>query len=110
MDRRQCLSASVSFGLVLSMAPAGCVVVPDQRHYADGLVMVAPPAPRVEIIGEPPTPGYVWLDGYWSWIDGRYEWTGGHWEAPHPGHHWVAHRWTRQGDGWRMKPGHWVRG
>ena len=65
------------------MTLAGCVVVPDQRHYADGVVMVAPPPPRVEVIGKPPSPGYVWMDGYWNWVGGRHEWVPGHW-APTP--------------------------
>jgi hypothetical protein len=110
MNQRMWLSASVASGLVLSVALAGCVVVPDQRHYADGVVMVAPPAPRVEVIGVAPSAEYVWIGGYWNWVGGRHEWVEGHWAARHPGHHWVAHHWVRQGDGWRMKPGHWERG
>jgi hypothetical protein len=107
MNRK--LSASLASSLVLIMALAGCVVVPDQRHYAGGVVMVAPPAPRVEVAGVAPTPGYVWVGGYWSWVGGRHEWIPGHWVAPKLGHHWVAHQWVRQGDGWRMKTGHWER-
>ena len=103
------LSASLAFGLTLTMTVAGCVIVPDQRHTVDGVVMVAPPAPRVEVIGEPSSPGYVWVSGYWSWVGGRHEWVAGHWVAPNPRHHWVAHQWVRQGDGWRMKRGHWER-
>jgi hypothetical protein len=86
------------------------VVVPDQRHYAGGVVMVAPPEPRVEVYGVAPAPDYVWLGGYWNWVGGRHEWVAGRWSPPNPGHHWVAHQWVRQGDGWRMKPGHWERG
>ena len=41
----------------------GCVMAPDQRHYADGVVMVAPPAPRLEVIGEPPSPVTYGLAG-----------------------------------------------
>jgi hypothetical protein len=96
-------------GLVASLALAGCVVVPDQRHYVDGVVMVAPPAPQAEVIGAAPIEGQVWLGGYWSWVGTRYEWTPGHWAAPRPGRHWVVNQWVRQGDGWRMKPGHWQR-
>jgi hypothetical protein len=108
---RKWLSASLASGLVLSTALAGCVIVPDQRHYyADGVVMVAPPSPRVEVVGAAPSPGYVWIGGYWNWVGGRHEWVEGHWASPRPGHHWVAHQWVRQGDGWRMRPGHWERG
>lgn len=95
--------------LVVAAIPAGCVIVPDQRHYADGVVLVAPPPPREEVVGVPPTPGFVWLPGYWNWVGNRHEWVEGHWAAPRPGHHWVAHRWVRQGDGWRLRPGHWER-
>jgi hypothetical protein len=110
MDERKWLSASLGLSWVLSAALSGCVVVPDQRHYAGGVVMVAPPPPRVEVVDEAPTPGYVWLGGYWNWVGDRYAWAPGHWEARHPGQHWVVHQWVRQGDGWRMKPGHWERG
>jgi hypothetical protein len=96
--------------LVVALLGSSCVIVPDQRHYAGGVVMVAPPPPREEVIGEPPVPGYVWLSGYWSWVGDRHEWVPGRWSAPRVGRHWVAHQWVRQGDGWRLKPGHWERG
>lgn len=95
----------LAFTLVLS----ACVIAPDQRHYPGGVVMVAPPVPREEVVGIAPEPGYVWLNGYWSWVGDRHEWVPGHWAAPRPGKHWVPHQWVRRGDGWRMKPGHWER-
>jgi len=99
-----------AFSLLIAAALFGCVVVPDQRHTARGVVMVAPPPPREEIAGVAPVTGYVWLSGYWGWVGDRHEWVPGHWQAPPPGRHWVAHQWVRQGDGWRMRPGHWERG
>jgi hypothetical protein len=96
--------------VVMTVALAACVIVPDQSHTAGGIVMVAPPPPRVETIESAPAPGYVWLGGYWGWVGDRHEWVPGHWEAPRPGRHWVAHQWVREGDGWRLKPGHWARG
>src|SRR5580698_9623758 len=110
MNQRRWCGAGLATGWVLALGLAGCIVVPDQRHAADGVVMVAPPAARVEVIGTAPSPGYFWVNGYWSWVGSRHEWVGGHWEAPRPGRHWVDHQWVRQGDGWRMKPGHWERG
>jgi hypothetical protein len=110
MNQRKWLSTALAGALLLSTALVGCVVVPDQRHYAGGVVMVAPPEPRVEVYGTAPAPGYVWIGGYWDWVGGRHEWVSGRWSAPNPGHHWIAHQWVRQGDGWRMKPGHWERG
>jgi hypothetical protein len=58
--------ALFAFCVVFESALAGCVVAPDQRHYADGVVMVAPPAPLVEVSGVSPKPGYVWIAGYWN--------------------------------------------
>jgi len=86
----------------------GCI--PDQGHDVDGVVMGPPPPPQIESTGNPPVAGYVWLAGYWGWVGGRHEWVSGHWAPPRPGRHWVAHQWVRQGDGWRLKAGHWERG
>lgn len=107
---RKSLIAAAIFGVVITMALPACVVVPDQGHYAGGVVMVAPPAPRVEVVGVAPDPGYVWTGGYWNWVGGRHEWVAGRWVAGKPGYHWVVHTWVRAGDGWRMHPGHWERG
>jgi hypothetical protein len=100
------LSGMAALGLMLS----GCAVPPDQGHIVDGVVMVAPPAPQVEAKPAPPQPDSVWIGGYWNWVGGRHIWVSGHWTTPHPGHHWVAYEWVRQGDGWRLRPGHWERG
>jgi len=110
MHQYKRLSALLGTALWIGVSTAGCVVAPDQRHYADGVVLVAPPAPQAEVVGLPPQPGFVWIGGYWNWLGDRHTWVAGHWEAPHPGHHWVAFEWVRQGDGWRLKPGRWERG
>ena len=107
MNLRRCTPA---WPIALAVWLCGCVVVPDQRHTAGGIVMVAPPPPQVEVVGEPPVPDYVWIGGYWGWVGDRHEWVPGHWVAPRHGRHWVVHQWTRQGDGWRLRPGHWERG
>ena len=110
MNQRKWIDTGLVLSIALSAALSGCVVVPDQRHDAGGVVMVAPPPPPVEVVGVAPAPGYVWFPGYWNWVGGRHEWVAGSWHAPRPGYHWVAHVWVRQGDGWRMRPGHWERG
>lgn|ERR1035438_3613284 len=109
MKSTQTLVMKLMLGVVLASAMTACVIVPDQRHYASGVVLVAPPAPREEIIGVAPVAGYVWLGGYWDWVGNRHEWVAGRWAAPRPGHVWVPHQWVRQGDGWRLNPGHWQR-
>ncbi len=92
-----------------SVLLSGCIVAPPPRYYADGPVMVAPPAPQVEVVGAPPAPGYVWIGGYWNWVGGRHEWVGGHWEAGRPGWHWVPHHWVAWRGGYRLVAGHWAR-
>jgi hypothetical protein len=37
-------------------------------------------------------------------------WVPGRWDRGRAGYHWESHAWVREGDGWRMRPGHWVRG
>src|SRR5208283_2462311 len=94
MKSIQKLVMNLTLGALLAAAVTACVVVPDQRHYAGGVVLVAPPAPREEIIGVAPVPGYVWIGGYWNWVGNSHAWVPGHWVAPRPGHVWVAHQWV----------------
>ena len=103
---------------------SACIVVPSGRHYggysggqpgpgayeSDAAVMVAPPAPQVDVIINAPGPGYFWIGGFWNWIGGRHLWVGGHWQAHRPGYYWAPHAWQRHGQGWRARPGQWQRG
>lgn len=100
--------------LALAGLISGCVVAPrpvhHDRHYQDqGYIMVAPPAPRVEVIGVPPYSGHIWIGGAWFWEGGRHTWRPGHWEAPRPRHHWTPHRWEHDGRSWRFREGRWDR-
>jgi hypothetical protein len=97
----------VSGCAALCVLMSGCVVAPVERPYYRGPVMVAPPPPRVEVIGPPPVVGHVWINGYWGWSGGRHEWVPGRWEAPRPGYVWAPHRWERDGEHWRQAGGHW---
>lgn len=98
--------------LVLGATLAGCVVVPAHRYggggyYGGGYVAVAPPAPRVEVVGVAPGPGYFWIDGYWGWRGNRHYWNDGHWEQRRPGYRWQPHSWQRDGNRYREAPGRW---
>ncbi len=73
--------AAAVLGLA-SVMLAGCVVAPAPGYYEGGPVMVAPPAPQVEVVGAAPGPGYLWVGGYWNWVGGRHVWVPGRWEAP----------------------------
>jgi hypothetical protein len=89
---------------------AGCVVAPaPHAHVRYEPVMVAPPPPRVEVIGVAPYPGHVWIGGYWGWSGRAHHWVPGRWEAPRHGHRWEPHRWERHDRGWRERPGRWER-
>jgi hypothetical protein len=52
-----------SFAAVLTagLALGGCVVAPvgPPRYYAGATIGFAPPAPRVEVVGVAPAPGYI---------------------------------------------------
>lgn len=88
----------------------GCVVGPPRGHlFVRGVVAVAPPAPRVEIDGAPPYPGYIWINGFWRWNGYRHIWVAGHWVAPHPGYRWMPRHWVRVRAGWRLVGGRWIR-
>lgn len=95
----------------LALALGGCVVAPAAPYaYAPyETVVVAPPPPRVEIVGAAPYPGYLWIGGYWTWRGSRHDWVPGYWQAPRPGYSWAPHRWVPQGRGWQERPGHWQR-
>lgn len=95
--------------VLLASVMTGCVVVPAHRYYAGGVVTVEPPAPRVEVVGVAPYPGYIWVGGYWRWTGSRHEWITGHWQAPRRGYHWAPHRWVHERDGWHLSEGHWER-
>jgi hypothetical protein len=88
--------------LMLSLLGA-CVVAPAPGPYVE----MAPPPPRVEVVGVAPAPGYFWIGGFWGWEGGRHVWHEGRWEAPRAGYHWAPHAWVREGGGWRQHEGHW---
>ncbi len=71
-------------------------------------VRVAPPAARVEVYGEPPFAGAVWVGGYWAHRGGEYAWVPGRWERPpRPHARWVPGHWEERRGGWVWQKGHW---
>ena len=86
--------------LALVLAPAA--------SFAQVVIRIGPPPPVVEVRGNPPDRGYVWIAGYHHWEGDHYVWTPGRWDRPpHPGAHWVAHKWVHKGDHWELREGHW---
>ncbi len=72
-------------------------------------IIIAPPAPRIEVRGIAPHPGWIWTDGYWDWVGRGYVWVPGRWVTPRRGYHWVGHRWVHDRHGWHLQRGHWER-
>jgi hypothetical protein len=72
-------------------------------------VVVAPPAPRIEVPVPRPGPYHVWQPGVWVWhTEGRYVWHPGRWVLPPQGKTvWVRDEWVSYGGAWHMVPGHW---
>ena len=69
-----------------------------------------PPAVVYEDPGPPPSPGFVWIDGYWAPNGRHYRWVRGHWErAPYEGAYWSHPHYDHYREGWQMHEGHWDR-
>ena len=74
----------------------------------DVVISTAPPTPRQEVIGAPPTAQHIWVAGYWAWQGNKYVWVPGHWELrPHADAIWVQGHWRDTRHGWVWTPGHW---
>jgi hypothetical protein len=109
MRNARVLIRNAAIVTLLSASLSACVVYPARGYYAAPAVTIAPPAPRVEVYGVAPAPGYVWMGGYWNWVGGQHVWVGGHWEAPRRGYRWEPHHWVHERDGWHLHEGRWVR-
>ena len=73
-------------------------------------IQVAPPAPRVEVIGRAPSLNHVWVHGYWNWDPGarKHVWVAGRFEAPRTaGHIWYPARWVNENGYHVFVAGHW---
>ena len=72
-------------------------------------VETEPPPLRVEVRSEPPSPGAIWVAGYWGWRAHQYVWIAGHWER-NPLGDWVPGYWDKRDRGYYWVKGHWDRG
>ena len=100
-----------SMGLVLKpmlrflapLAAAGLVmtgVAGGERTASAQVVMVAPPAPRVELVSVAPSRNHFWAPGYWGYRHGYgHEWYPGSWQVYRPGYAWSQPGWNRGGGG-----------
>ena len=67
-----------------------------------------PPAPMAEAQRPPPpSPGAVWIEGYWHWTGMQYAWIPGHWEAAPPGAAWAAPKYVTVNGAYYYEAGTW---
>jgi hypothetical protein len=89
--------------ILVGLAATGCA-----ERYGYGYVRVPPPPMRHEYYGRPPSPGHVWIEGYWGWNGGRYNWTPGYWaRPPRSNARWQAGRWESTRHGYQWHAGSW---
>ena len=70
----------------------------------------APPPPRYEAIGVAPSPGFVWVSGYWNWGGRAYGWVPGQWmRRPYASARWAPYRYVRGPRGFALRAGFWIR-
>jgi hypothetical protein len=81
----------VALLLALSSCVIGRAERPSQLEAAQGpsaapvtgspiVPQVTPDNSEAPSPAKPPTPGSVWVHGYWHWDGVRYVWQRGHWE------------------------------
>src|SRR5262245_60483359 len=99
---------SPAFALAFALGLGGCAVgtspCEPRLTYA---VSSPPPKPLPETPSARPTPGMVWVPGYWHWDAIRYVWVPGHWETPPPGRRWLPAETQSEGGGYRYYAGVW---
>ena len=64
------------------VAPQIAPPAPSVRPAPVVIVRQPPPPPREEVQVAPPSPGYVWVTGYWTWEGNTWVWVAGRWEQP----------------------------
>ena len=104
MKLKLAMGAFVLAGAFLAGAPSAF-----SQQVSVGIVIGAPPAPRVIAI-RPPCPEpqyeneYAWVDGYWYPTNGHYYWHRGYWtRPPYADAVWMVPRY----EGGRYYGGYW---
>ncbi len=72
------------------------------------VIMVAPPAPRVETRTRQPGADFEWIDGHYEAVAGTWVWTPGHWlQRPHREAVWAKGHYDQRGGGYVWVEGEW---
>jgi len=85
------------------------MVVP-AMSFADLFISVTVAPPPIPVYVQPPcpTPGYMWVPGYWAWGDFGYFWVPGAWvPVPAPGLLWTPGYWGWDNGLYVWYPGYW---
>lgn len=73
------------------------------RYYAR-----VPPPPVREVYGVAPSPGVVWVPGYYTYGRNAYTWVPGRWvRPPRPRSVWVPGYWRQHRGNYHFVPGRW---
>jgi hypothetical protein len=100
----------LSLAAALAAFALGACVATEPAAPTRGYVVAGPPPPAVEEQQPtPPSPGAVWVGGYWHWTGAQYTWIIGHWETPPPGAVWTRPRYSSREGAHYYEPGQWHR-
>ena len=95
---------------LLAVAAALFIGLPvaSSSAYVSISVGIAPPALPYYVQPACPTPGYIWVPGYWAYADFGYYWVPGVWVAPpRVGLYWTPGYWGYNGGSYMFNSGYW---
>jgi hypothetical protein len=88
-----------------------CITASPGYSQIEAHIRIAPPRARIEVRGDRPSVGAVWVGGYHEYDQGTnaYAWRAGRWEEhPPEGHRrWIAPRYRHQHGEYHLVPGRW---
>ncbi|HYP86154.1 YXWGXW repeat-containing protein [Variovorax sp.] len=103
---RPAATAATCVLLAAGLAPVSALAQVSVNINVPGIVTVAPPPPRYEVVPQPRS-GQIWVQGYWAWDHNDYRWRPGYWQPARPDYDYVPGRWVRADGGYRWTEGSW---
>jgi WXXGXW repeat (2 copies) len=99
----------VKWNWILGAAFAMALVVPASAQVSIYIRSGPPPIRYEQHTQAPISPGYVWVDGYWTPQGRHYQWVPGRWQQPpYEGAHWNHPHYDHYQQGWQLHEGHWT--
>ena len=100
-----------SIALCLSLSAFGCAAVTTQTSSTTPTLVVEvpnqPPEAKAEVKSPCPSPGSIWVAGYWDYIDGHHVWRDGRWVSGKSGYEYVRAQYVYDGHAWQFHVPHW---